>query len=345
LENAIIISGVHDHGFHPLTVARVITETADSVSLVLDVPEGFDYEAGQFCTFRAPIAGTSVLRCYSMSSSPDIGDPFQVTVKRVPGGHMSNWIADTLAAGAVIEATPPAGVFTLSHAVGGGDVVALCGGSGITPVFSIVKTALATTARRARMLYANRDADSVIFAAELEKLAAENPERFALVSHLDSAGGFLDSSGVAAFIADASDADYFICGPGAFMDLVESVLLDSGVAPQRIHIERFTPAEPVELDRDAAQDGIRVTIELDGKTNSTEHHPGTTILQTARQMGMSPPFSCESGSCATCMARLVEGNVSMYVNNALTDDEIAEGWILTCQSVPTSPTVSVVYGF
>jgi ferredoxin len=111
-----------------------------------------------------------------------------------------------------------------------------------------------------------------------------------------------------------------------------------------VHLERFTPAEQVDVEETPA-DGCRITIELDGRTESAEHHAGTTILQTARQLGMAPPFSCESGSCATCMGRLVTGTVDMIVNNALTDDEVAEGWILTCQSVPTSPEVSVVYGY
>jgi ferredoxin len=114
----------------------------------------------------------------------------------------------------------------------------------------------------------------------------------------------------------------------------------------RIHIERFTPADPLPVDevpQDEAVTATRVTITLNGRTDSVDHHPGTTILQTARQMGMAPPFSCEMGSCATCMAMLKEGTVTMHVNNALTPEEVEEGWILTCQSVPTSPSVSVVY--
>jgi len=114
------------------------------------------------------------------------------------------------------------------------------------------------------------------------------------------------------------------------------------VGESRIHIERFTPAAPVAPEEPSA-DGVQVTIELAGRTDTVDHHPGTTILQTARQMGMAPPFSCESGNCATCMARLVEGQVEMFVNNALTEDELAEGWVLTCQSVPTTPSVHVVY--
>jgi ferredoxin len=138
------------------------------------------------------------------------------------------------------------------------------------------------------------------------------------------------------------------------MDLVEAALADAGVEADRIHIERFSPLEPVvpEGDRPAGDgDGAgsegptRVTIELDGRTGTTDHRPGTTILQTARQLGMAAPYSCEAGNCATCMARLAEGEVTMHVNDVLTEDEVAEGWILTCQSVPTTTEVRVVYGW
>ena len=351
---------VRDHGFHPLRIARIVPETADAASLVLDVPaelqDAFSYRAGQFCTFRATVGGEPVLRCYSMSSSPDVDDELAVTVKRVPAGLMSNWMLDELQAGDVIDVTLPAGVFCLpedggdDEGAGDRDLVAYCGGSGITPVFSLVKSALATTDRRVRLLYANRDRDSVIFADALDALVAAHPDRLTVVHHHDADAGYLDEAAVRAFADRASgsigDADHYICGPGPFMDLVEVVLVSAGVTPDRVHIERFTPAELLDpAGEDAAPDGIRVTIELDGRVESTDHHPGTTLLQTARQVGLSAPSSCEAGSCATCMGRLVEGQVEMFVNNALTDDEVADGWVLTCQSVPTTPTVHVVYGF
>ena len=359
---------VRDHGFHALRIARVVAETADAATFVLDVPadlaDAFAYRAGQFCTFRATIGGETILRCYSMSSSPDVDDELAVTVKRVPGGLMSNWMLDELSAGDVIDVTLPAGVFCLPEGGEGGgggasgDLVAYCGGSGITPVFSLAKSALATTDRRVRLLYANRDRDSVIFGDALDALAAAHPDRLEVVRHHDADGGYLDEPAVAAFARGAgsvSDADHYICGPGPFMDLVEVVLVSAGVTPDRVHIERFTPAElldpaddegdDADTDGGAATDGITVTIELDGRTETTAHHPGTTLLQTARQVGLAAPSSCEAGSCATCMGRLVEGKVEMFVNNALTDDEVADGWVLTCQSVPTTPTVHVVYGF
>jgi len=334
-----------DHAFHSLRIARVVEETADARSFVLEVPPelqpAFTYRAGQFCTFRARIEGQTHLRCYSMSSSPEVDAELQVTVKRVPGGAVSNWMVDRLGPGDVVETTCPAGVFCLGSDER--DIVAFAAGSGITPVFSLVKTALATTPRRVRLLYANRDRDSVIFADELEQLAARHPDRLAVTHHLDVEQGFVDRDSVLPISGTADDAEYFICGPPPFMDIVEGALLDHRVEERRIHIERFTPPEQAAPTEAATATTARVTIELDGRTDTVDHRPATTILQTARQMGMAPPFSCESGSCATCMARLVEGSVEMHVNNALTDEEVAEGWVLTCQSVPTTPSVHVVY--
>jgi ferredoxin-NADP reductase len=264
----------------------------------------------------------------------------QVTVKRVPGGVVSNWMIDSLAVGDTVEATYPAGVFCLTS--DDSELVAFSGGSGITPVFSLIKTALTTTARRVRLLYANRDRDSIIFRDALAALAEEHPDRLEVVHRLDVEDGFVDADAIRPFVSEG--AEYYVCGPGPFMEIVEGALLASGATADRVHIERFTPTEPAPVDGSAPIDA-QVTIELDGRTDTTSHHPGTTVLQTARQMGMSPPFSCESGSCASCMARLVEGTVEMRVNNALTPEEVEEGWVLTCQSVPTSASVHVVYGY
>ena len=345
------------HGFHPLRVRRVVHETAEAASFVLDVPPGLDgdfaYEAGQFLTFRATVDGQVHHRCYSMSSAPALADDLQVTVKRVPGGVVSNWMIDTLGPGDVVEASVPAGVFRL--APGDGDLVAFCGGSGITPVFSLLKTALATTGRRVRLYYANRDRDAVIFADALDALAARHPDRLEVVHHLDAERGFVDAAAVRSFLGPTTGADNYVCGPTPFMDIVQGALVDHGVPRERIHIERFTPASPPAGDAPddvsgagtteagAADGPAQVTVELGGRTGTVEHRPGTTVLQAARELGMSPPYSCEAGSCATCMAKLVDGTVKMHVNDVLTDDEVADGWVLTCQSVPTAPSVHVIY--
>lgn len=336
-----------DHGFHPLRVKRVVRETADASSFVFEVPaelvDAFSYEPGQFLTFRTEIDGETYLRCYSMCSAPAVGDELQVTVKRVPGGVVSNWMNDALVAGDVIDATLPAGVFNLQAER---DVVAFAGGSGITPVFSILKTALATTSRRVHLLYANRDRESVIFATELDELTSRYSDRLLVTHHLDIEDGYVDDAEIGPFVKLSADADFYICGPGPFMDVVERTLLDGAVDSERIHIERFTPPETIVPDEvaDQAPDAVQVTIELDRRTEVAEYRHGSTILQTARQVGMRPPFSCESGTCATCMAKIVEGAAMMRNNSALTEDEVADGWVLTCQAVPTTPTVHVIYG-
>jgi 3-ketosteroid 9alpha-monooxygenase subunit B len=140
------------------------------------------------------------------------------------------------------------------------------------------------------------------------------------------------------------DAEYFVCGPDPFMEVVEQALLDRGVDREHIRIERFTPTQPTPAP-DIHRSGTRITIELNGRQATADHRPGTTVLQMARQLGLSPPSSCEAGDCATCIGRLVAGTATMRANNALTAEEVEAGWILTCQAEPASPDVHVVYGY
>jgi len=334
-----------DHGFHSLRIKDVIPETADASSFVLEVPpelrNAFAYESGQFCNFRVWVDGQPFVRCYSMSSAPVVDADLRVTVKRVPDGVVSNWMNDHLGPGDMVEVSRPSGFFRLVK--GEGEIVALSAGSGITPVLSLLKTAVATTSRRVRLLYANRDEDAIILRSEIDSLATH--PQFTVSHHLDVEQGFVEPDTIRAFTEECGDAEFYVCGPGPFMDVVEETLLARGVDAARIHIERFTPEEwlPDPEPLGATPTTTRVTVRIGSRTETTDYHPGTTILQTARQMGLSPPFSCESGSCATCMAKLTEGTASMHVNNALTPEEVAEGWVLTCQAVPTSPTVHVVY--
>jgi len=342
-----------DHGFHPLRVQRVVQETHDTKSFVFEVPpdlrDAFAYEAGQFCTFRVPLGDDELLRCYSMSSSPDVDTDFTLTVKRVAGGRVSNWLLDEVTEGDELALTLPAGVFTLrDHPT---PIVAFAGGSGITPVFSVLKSALATTDRRVRLLYANRDADSVIFRRELDALVAEHQHRLEVVHHLDTEQGFVHSDLVRAFVGDELEADFYLCGPVPFMDVVEDALELAGAASEQVFVERFAfaasareeaPATPVVEPVEAAPTET-VTIVLGGRATEVKYQAGETFLETARRAGLRAPFSCESGSCATCMARLEVGEAKMRVNNALMPDEVDEGWVLTCQGLPTSPTAKVVY--
>jgi ferredoxin-NADP reductase len=346
---------LRDHGYHALRIKQIVRETHDASSFVLDVPPEleatFRYRPGQFCTFRVRVDGEEAFRSYSMSSAPETDADLAVTVKRVAGGLVSNWFLDTLSVGDPLEVTRPAGVFCPREA--DRPVIGLCGGSGITPVMSIAKHVLETTTRAVRLLYANRDRGSVIFADALERLAAAHPGRIDVRLHHDEDGGFLTSVDVDAFVADSggTDADFYICGPGPFMDLAESTLQRLGVGADRVFIERFL-VEQQEKDAAAeAAGGIgmgpevpeRVTVILNGKRTDVAYQPGDTLLETARRGGLRPPFSCEAGNCATCMAFLKSGSVTMRANNALTPEEVEEGWVLTCQSVPSGQTVVVEY--
>jgi 3-ketosteroid 9alpha-monooxygenase subunit B len=330
--------------YHRLRIKDVIKETADTRSFILEIPsdldDGFRYQAGQFCTFRANIEDQEVVRCYSMSSSPDIHEEFATTVKRVPGGTMSNWMIDSLSSGDTIEVMRPAGLFVLRDSEA--PVVAFAGGSGITPVMSLLKTVLATTNRQVLLVYANRDRDSVIFASEIERLRTTSKGRLEVHSHFDSEAGFLDSEGCITLVGDRAHADFYVCGPGPYMDVVEAALERVGIAPRQLFIERFVvPGEVPTFLEGSATESVRFRLNRQRKT--IDYLVGDSLLETARRAGLRPPFSCEGGSCATCMALLASGTAIMRVNNALTPEEVDQGWILTCQAIPTSREVSVDY--
>jgi ferredoxin-NADP reductase len=347
------------HSYHRIPVKDIVDETDETRSLVLEVPsdlqEVFRYRAGQFCTFRVHVGDEEHARCYSMSSAPETDDDLVVTVKRVPGGVVSNWLNDHVSVGDVLDVSGPMGTFCAT--AGERSIVAFCGGSGVTPVLSMAKSALSSTGRSVRLLYANQHPGSVIFAQGLASLQAGNPERFHLHHHFDVDGGFLEAPAIAEFVGGEHDADFYICGPGPFMDLVEGTLLDVGVDPGTIFIERFETAaqpgpavlsdiDPVafpEAEDLEAGPPDQVVLILKGKKNEVAYHDGDTVLETARRASLSAPSSCEAGSCATCMALIREGAATMRVNNALTPDEVEEGWVLTCQALPTSPSITIEY--
>ena len=232
-------------------------------------------------------------------------------------GCVSNWFLDNLSEGDTIELTKPAGVFCPQESER--PVLGFCGGSGITPVMSIAKHVLATTARPVRLLYANRDRNSVIFDDALSGLGAAHPGRLEVQHHFDADDGFLTPEAIAQFVAADLQADIYICGPGPFMDLVESTVQTHGVAPERIFIERFLVEQAEKTDA-LIDDGWQrapgvavpdeVTVTLGGKTVVVRYQPGDTLLETARRGGLRPPFSCEAGNCATCMAFLKEGSAT-----------------------------------
>lgn len=346
--------------FRRATVVKIVQETEDARTFLLEPHEGpFSYEAGQFCVFRVRVDGKDLLRSYSMSSAPGTDAELMTTVKRVPGGRVSNWLHDHVAEGDELELTLPRGHFCLRPA--GAPLLGFSGGSGITPILSLAKSALATTDRRVRLLCADRDRPSAIFESVLTELAARHPGRLVVVRHLDVERGFVDAAAVREFVGADGDADAYVCGPEPFMELVESAL----PGPGRVFSERFggTPVGPAPVaqqtseqtneqaagqtdDKPAAEpreDQGTVTIVLGNRRASVPKHPGETLLQSARRAGLSPPFSCEAGNCATCMAKMTEGSATMRENDALTDEEVAEGYVLTCQGVPDEGSVTVHY--
>ena len=281
-----------------------------------------------------------------MSSSPVAGEDLRITVKRDRDGVVSNWLNDTAAPGNDVHALPPEGRFVLKDT--DRDVVAFAGGSGITPVFSLLRSALLSSTRNVRLFYANRDRDSVIFDEALASLNDSHSGRFVVHHHLDAERGFVTPADVDAFVAGAKDTDaaeYYICGPGPFMEIVQTALRAAGVPSDRVHLEHFKvaemPVDPPAVGGDAVTE--EVTIELQKRNITVPYSQGDTLLQTARMAGLQAPSSCEVGSCGTCMARLTRGSARMINNDALEDDEVADGWVLTCQSLPTSRTVRVVY--
>jgi 3-ketosteroid 9alpha-monooxygenase subunit B len=350
-ESVSVLDGRTRARFHSMTVSEVLPETADALTLAVTIPEElaklFRYRPGQFVTVRVAIDGEVHLRSYSMCSTPEIDPDLRITVKRVPGGLVSNWLNDHLRAGDSVEVTPPAGTFVVPEAAG--DLVAYAAGSGITPVLSIIKSTLASSRRRFSLLYANHDRPSTIFAQRIEELGERYPDRFRVVHHHDLDSGFITPAEVAEFVASAHGDHHFVCGPEGFMETVEQLLQASGVNPGNIHIERFTPSDAPEPDPPAppAAGGSSIDHEItirSGKSKVTvSHRPGTTILQTARFADLRVPSSCEAGSCATCMARVTVGEVRMRNNEALTLEEVAEGWVLTCQAEPVTPSVTVIY--
>jgi 3-ketosteroid 9alpha-monooxygenase subunit B len=327
--------------FHSLRVAEVIEETEEARSIVFEVPPqlaaAFTYRAGQFVTIEVDCGSERLRRCYSLASSPECGEAPKVTVKRVRGGRVSNWLNDHLRPGQVLPVMPPEGRFVLDAEAA--PLLLFAAGSGITPVISIVKTALAKTARRATLVYANRDDRSVIFAAELARLQQDHPSRLRVVSRYDDREGLLDERAVTVLAAEHLDASCYLCGPAPFMDVVERALARTGFPPARVRIERFSASSsPSHAEPEPAQSAGEVPdfvdVELGGERHRVPYSAGKTLLQAARDAGLDAPYSCEEGFCGCCASDLLEGRVAMAADDALSDEEKRRGMILACQSRP-----------
>ncbi|MFF8840981.1 2Fe-2S iron-sulfur cluster-binding protein [Streptomyces sp. NPDC015130] len=354
---------------HRLRVVQVITETADAHSLVLrpspESADRFTYRPGQFLTLKLPGAdGKPAARCYSLASSPHTGEPLKITVKRVAGGHGSNWVCDRLAAGDEVEALPPAGTFTPGSL--DRDLLLAAGGSGITPVLSIAKSALAGGGGRVVLLYANRDESSVIFRDELRELAAKHPDRLLVVHWLESLQGLPRADRLAAALAPYADREAFVCGPEPLMDAVEQALRAVGAPGHRIHRERFfslsgdvfdVPAQAPATENATEEgtqnaleaggtpaDGVGTAeVELDGETHTLAWPRATPLLDALLTAGVDAPYSCREGACSACTCRVVAGDVKMLRNEVLDDEDLAEGYVLACQALPLTDRVAITY--
>ncbi|MFS2216612.1 2Fe-2S iron-sulfur cluster-binding protein [Telluria sp. Tellsp104] len=334
--------------YHRLRIRSVIDETPDARSLTFDVPAAlaseFHYRPGQFLTLRIPHGEGHLPRCYSLASCPGADEPLRVTIKRVQGGRASNWVCDTLQAGDEIEVMPPAGVFTPKSLAG--DFLLLAGGSGITPVFSILRSALAEGEGRICLIYANRDPQSIIFREELRSLASAYPHRLQVIHWLDQVQGVPSVAQLAALATHWRQADCFICGPSLFMDAAVEALRAIDIPPARIHVERFVSLpEEGDLDvSDAAPAGgamIPVEIDLNGAHHALACSDQEPILDAMLRAGVDAPYSCRAGACATCMCTLVSGKVRLRHNDVLDKNDLVQGWILACQAVPETGPVQV----
>ncbi|RVW01083.1 ferredoxin--NADP reductase [Rhodococcus xishaensis] len=337
-----------------LTVSGVIEETPDARSLVFDVPADmkskFHYKPGQFLTLRIPSDLTgSVARCYSLASSPFTDDAPKVTIKRTADGYGSNWLCDNISVGDQIEVLPPSGVFTpksLDH-----DFLLLGAGSGITPVMSILKAALTEGKGRVVLFYANRDENSVIFAAELRELAAKYADRLTIVHWVESIQGLPTAAQIATLAAPFASSEAFMCGPGPFMDTVHEALAQAGMPRTRVHAEIFNSlagdpfkdVDPEEITDEEAADAATVEVELDGETHNLSWPRKQTLVDVMLSKGLDVPYSCQEGECGSCACTVLEGKVEMDHAGVLDQEDIDNGYILGCQAKPVSDHLKIEF--
>ncbi|MFE7295434.1 MULTISPECIES: ferredoxin--NADP reductase [unclassified Streptomyces] len=354
---------------HRLRIAEVIDETADARSLVFEPHPQLPYVPGQFLTFKLPgREGGAAARCYSLASSPHTGEPMKVTVKRVPGGHGSNWLCDHARPGTELEVLPPAGTFTPAGL--DTDLLLIAGGSGITPVMSVLKSALTQGTARHVLLYANRSESAVIFRGELRELAEDYPDRLVVLHWLESLQGMPDPGRLAAVLAPHVGREAYLCGPQPLMDAAEQALRGLGAPRGRLHRERFFslsgaaafeavgPVEPPEAVEAVEANGAdrpggparpdagaatTLTVELDGETHQVRWPVGTPLLDALLAAGVDAPYSCREGACAACTCRVVSGEVAMAHNEVLDAEDLAEGYVLACQAVATGGEVEISY--
>ena len=346
--------------FHRLRVTEVTTLTDEAVVVTFDVPpelaRDFAYAAGQHVTVRAEVDGADVRRSYSICSNANTGK-LRIGVKRLPGGAFSTWATTHLRAGAELDVMPPVGEFIVDPRPR--HYGAVTAGSGITPVLSLVSTTLEAEPRcRWTVIFGNRSADQIMFLDELEGLKDRYPDRLHLIHVLSREEGVMplftgriDEAKLTELLDDvvspAAPSEWFLCGPYEMVMAARAVLETRGVPAEFIHDELFfagpldessLPPEPLEH-----AGTVELSVILDGRSTTTRMLPETSVLDAALRIRAELPFSCKGGMCASCKARVVEGEVRMDKNWALVDYELAAGFVLTCQSHPTSDRLVVDY--
>lgn len=344
--------------FHTLTVTDLHRTTKDALAVTLcpDAPEAFIFAPGQYLTFRQEIDGVELRRSYSICAGPDDG-ALRVGIKHVPGGAFSGWATSALQVGDRMEAMPPMGQFTLPEEVPD-HVLFVAGGSGITPILSLLKTLLSRHPNtRATLLYANRDLGAIMFRDEIEDLKDSFLDRLVVVHMLESGqeiplfSGRLDAAHCddlfACWIRPADFDLVYICGPGPMREAVEKALQRAGITTDRIRTELFASAQPGRLPQRFTSTeetaGMTARITVGGVTTELLLGPGQSVLEAARAAEIDAPYACTAGVCSTCRAKLRSGAVEMRANHALEYDQVRDGYILTCQSYGTKGPLEIDY--
>jgi ring-1,2-phenylacetyl-CoA epoxidase subunit PaaE len=350
--------------YYKLRLLEIIRETEDATTLVFEKPEdGFDYLPGQYLTLLVPMEEEPVRRAYSMSSSPHLDSNIAITVKRVDEGVVSNYLNENMKVGEMYEVMKPMGSFTPDiHAGNEKQYVMIAGGSGITPMISIIQSILKVEpSSQLLLIYQNRNEHSIIFRSKLNDLRQQYPDRLKLIHVLsrpgedwDGLAGRLDSAQFKSIMADQlsdsiQNAEYFVCGPSGLMQTVESTLSDIGVAKSNIHKESFVAVKSDNSDK-KEEDSVSAVVErkvniiLDGEKHDIIVPPQKSILEAALDHNIDMPFSCQSGLCTACRGKLLSGEVYMEEDEGLSDEEIEEGYVLNCVGHPRTDKVVIEIG-
>lgn len=339
--------------FYELTISKITQLTTSSVMITFEVPEllkkVFHFEAGEYLTLQQTIRGEKVRRAYSICSGVNEGE-LSVAVKRVPNGVFSTYATTQLKAGDVLEVMPPKGSFVFFYDIfGNRDIMLFSAGSGVTPMMSIAKTALSKTNIKVVFVYGNKSKEEALFFDEIEALRIQYPERF-LVHYAFSQQPWGDHytgrindrivNEIFAKYKDLSWGRYYACGPTELVKNLREILLLRGIDKDRIFTELFE-ASPAEIDYSTLQGNVAITLELNGQTHSFESARNQTLLSSALLRGYDAPYSCLNGVCSSCIGRVEEGEAKMAKNETLSEEEVSQGYILTCQAYAMTDTIKV----